>query len=76
MKRYTPFMVKKRKLILDSIVQKLTSLHFKNLDETNSDDLQKIIRIVSDMYPESNSRKIKEYSEIAIRLWKKTKTTT
>jgi len=73
-KSFTPMTVKRRKLILNSIVEELIHRNFKSLDETNRDDLQKVMTIVSEMFPESAERKVHEYSEVAIRLWKKTKT--
>ncbi len=72
-KAFTPATVKRRKLILEFIVEELKHRNFRSLDEANRDDLQKVMKIVSDMYPESAERKIREYSEVAIRLWKKTK---
>jgi hypothetical protein len=72
-KAFTPATVKRRKLILEFIVEELNHRNFRSLDEANKDDLQKVMKIVSDMYPESAERKIREYSEVAIRLWKRTK---
>jgi hypothetical protein len=72
-KAFTPLTVKRRKLILNSIVEELNRRSFKRLDETDGEDLRKVMKIVSDMYPESAQRKVQEYSEVAIRLWKKTR---
>ena len=72
-KSFTPTTVIRRKLILGHIVEELSRRKFKSLDEANSHDLQNVINIVSEMYPESAERKIREYSEVAIRLWKKTR---
>jgi len=72
-KSFIPTTVKRRKVILDSIVAELNRRHFKTLDETDSGQLSEVERIVSDMYPEANERKVSEYSRVAIRLWKKTR---
>ena len=70
-KAQVPYTVKRRRIILDSIVQELNRRNFKSLDDSSKDDLSRVMKIVSDMFPESNSRKVLEYSEIAIRLWNK-----
>jgi hypothetical protein len=71
-KRFVPATVKRRKLVLDSIVTEIEkNHHFKELDEKN--DLTRIVPIVQAMYPENDLRKIKEWSRIAIQLWNQRK---
>lgn len=69
--KFVPSTVKKRKENIDSIVQKLDSLHFKSLDETNKENLNHVSKIVSDMFPENTTRLAREYARVAIRLWNK-----
>jgi hypothetical protein len=71
LRRYMPPTVKKRKLLIDSIVAELNRRNFKQLDETNKDDLAKVMQLISDLHPESNERTIKDYSRVSIRLWRK-----
>lgn len=72
-KRYAPMTVKKRELVLDSIVQELNRRGFRSLDESDKEDLAKVVRMVGEMLPENSEKKVVEYSKVAIRLWKKTK---
>ena len=62
---------RKRKYLIDDIVEELNSRRFGSLDESNPKDLKKVITIVQDMHPESNYYKCREYSMVAIRIWKK-----
>lgn len=72
-KQYVPTTVRKRKLVLDSIVRELSRRGFRSLDESNEDDLAKVISIAGGMFPENSEKKIVEYSKVAIRLWNKTR---
>jgi hypothetical protein len=71
---YVPSTVRRRKQNLDLIVQELNRRNFRSLDETNKDDLSHVMSIVQDMFPENTERLVKEYSQVAIRLWKRQKT--
>ncbi len=62
---------RKRKYLIDDIVEELRKHRLRDLDETNPRDLKKVIAIVQDMHPESNYYKCREYSIVAIRIWKK-----
>ena len=70
-KRFVPKTVQKRMALLNGVVAELSKRNFKRLDENNTEDLQKVISIVSDMHPESNYYKVREYARVAIRLWNK-----
>jgi len=72
-KQYVPMTVKKRELVLDSIVQELNRRGFRSLDESDNEDLAKVVRVVGEMFPENSEKKVTEYSKVAIRLWKKTR---
>ncbi|MDG6912920.1 MAG: hypothetical protein JRN51_07335 [Nitrososphaerota archaeon] len=69
--KFIPATVRKRMYVLNDIVEELNKRKFRNLDETNPTDLKSIISIVQDMHPESNYYKCREYSIVAIRIWKK-----
>jgi hypothetical protein len=72
-RRYEPIPVKKRRLALDSLIQELKRRGFKSLDESNPEDVAKIVKIARDMFPENSEKKIEEYSRVAIRLWNRAK---
>jgi 3-methyladenine DNA glycosylase Tag len=69
--RFAPATVRKRMYLLNDIVAELKRRKFRNLDETNPKDLKKVIALVQDMHPESNYYKVREYSMVGIRLWRK-----
>ena len=68
---FIPRTSQKRMLLLDQIVAELNRRNFKRLDETRHEDLRRVMAIVADMHPESTNRKVREYAEVAIRLWNK-----
>jgi len=68
---FIPRTSQKRMALLDQVVTELNRRNFKHLDETRREDIRRVTVIVADMHPESTNRKIREYSEVAIRLWKK-----
>jgi hypothetical protein len=72
-KQYVPTTVRKRRLILDTLVQELNRRGFRSLDESDKGDLAKVVRIAGEMFPENSEKKVVEYSKVAIRLWKKTR---
>ena len=70
--RYIPWTVKKRQLVLNSLVKELDKRGFphKKLDESyTSKDFEKVVQIVSEMCPANNSKTVHEYSWTVIRLW-------
>ncbi len=71
---FVPRTTLRRMVTLDQIVSELKRRNFRHLDETRREDLRRVMAIVADMHPESTNRKVREYSEVAIRLWKKGRT--
>ena len=65
-----PYTTRRRKLVLEEISKELDCRNFKSLNEESKEDLEHVIRIVSDMFPESNVRAVKDYAKVSIRLWK------
>jgi hypothetical protein len=62
---------RKRKYLIDDVVEELNHRRFGSLEESNPSDLKKVMAIVQDMHPESNFYKVREYSVVAIRIWNK-----
>lgn len=73
LKNQIPYTVKVRRMRLDSIVQELNRRNFKTLDETDKEDFSRVESIISDLFPDTSSRKIIEYARVSIRLWNKEK---
>jgi hypothetical protein len=71
LERFVPKTVQKRKALLRGVVAELNRRKFRNLDETNPDDLRKVIFIVQEMHPENTSYKVAEYAKVGIQLWRK-----
>lgn len=69
--RFVPKTVQKRMALLSGIVEELNRRNFSRLDETNRRDLEKVSSIVWDLHPESTRYKVREYAQVAIRLWNK-----
>lgn len=68
---FIPATVKRRHAIIVSIVQELKRRNFKSLDDKNSEDLKKVMQIVSDLHPETSFRLVREYAKVSIRSWKR-----
>lgn len=68
---FIPKSSQRRMALLSGVVAELTRRKFKALDETNPDDLQKVVSIISDMHPEATKYKVREYALVAIRLWRR-----
>jgi len=66
---FVPATVKRRSIILHSIVEELERRNFKSLSETTKEDLRKVMQIISDMHPETSIRLVREYARASIRLW-------
>ncbi|MDG7000212.1 MAG: hypothetical protein JRN15_13995 [Nitrososphaerota archaeon] len=70
-KKFLPTTVRKRMALLQEIVTELNRRNFKHLDETNTEDFQRVVSIIEDMHPESNYYTVRHYAKVAIRLWNK-----
>jgi len=68
-----PYTIKVRKYRIDKAVNELKRRNFKTLDDSDQDDLKKVVEILTDLFPDTSSRKILEYAHVAIRLWNKEK---
>ena len=68
---FIPAMVRKRMHIINDIRGDLDRRRFRSLDETDPDDLKKVIDIIQDKRPETNYWKAREYARVCIRQWNK-----
>lgn len=68
--RYAPITVKRRLLIVDSIVAELNNNNFRALDETNAYDVECVMEIISRMYPTVTRQKMRDYAQTSIRVRK------
>lgn len=69
--RFIPATVKRRKLLLEGIVEELRKRGFRRLDENDREDIEKVRAIVCRLHPESAVRTTREYARTAIFLWNK-----
>lgn len=69
--KFIPASVRRRMDSLNDIVTELNRRRFRSLDETDPQDLRRVIFVVQEMFPENTNYKIAEYAKVAIQLWRK-----
>lgn len=69
--RFIPKTVQRRLALLQEIVGELNRRKFTRLDAMNRRDLERVASIIWDLHPESTRYKVREYAQVAIRLWNK-----
>lgn len=67
-KNFTPTTVKKRKLVIGRLVAELRRRRLGALDQTNKQDLAKVVKIAIGLFPENSVRKCREYAVVAIQI--------